>query len=141
MAFVKFNSFLADLATGGIHNLSTDTLKVYLTNATPNPATHSVKSDIAEISTGNGYPGPATPSISSRGIVGSEYVIVPTGPIVWTGAGSGFGPLQHAILFNDTSSGDRLIGFWSYPTQITKIDVGETLTLNISTSSGLLKLI
>lgn len=141
MAFTKFNSFLEDLAAGGVHDLTADTLKIYLSNTAPNAATHEIKADIAEIATGGGYSGPVAPTITSRGIVGGQYVITPSGPVIWTGTGSGFGPLQYAILYNDTSTGDKLIGWWNYPTQITLIDVDETLTLNISSSNGLLKLI
>lgn len=141
MAFTKFNSFLTDLAAGGVHDLTSDTLKVYLSNTAPNVATHANKADIAEITTGGGYSGPVAPTITSRGIVSNQYVITPSGPIIWTGTGSGFGPLQYAILYNDTATSDKLIGYWAYPTQITLIDVDETLTLNISSANGLLKLI
>lgn len=140
MAFTKFASFLTAMAEGGTHDLTSDVLKVYLTNATPNAATHTVKADIAEIATGNGYSGPVTPVITSRGIVNGEYVIVPQGAVVWTGSGSGFGPLRYAVLYNDTATSDPLIGYWDYPSQITLLDAGEILTLNISSSTGLLKL-
>lgn len=124
----------------GTHDLSTHSFKVYLSNAQPNPATHTIKADIAEIATGNGYSGPVTVTLTSRGIVSNEYVLVPQGPIVWTGTGSGFGPLRYAVLYNDTPTDKPLVGFWDYPTQITLLDAGEILTLSITPSTGLLKL-
>ncbi len=53
-SFNKFNQFAEDLGLG-VHNLNTDTLKVYLTNAAPDAAADLVKADLAEISAGNGY--------------------------------------------------------------------------------------
>jgi hypothetical protein len=141
VAFTKFNSFLELLAEGGTHNLDTCVYKVFLTNTAPNIALHAVKGDIAELSTGGGYSGAVTIPTTAREIVSNQYVVTPAGPIVWTGTGSGFGPLQYAVLYNDSAAGDPLIGYWSYPTQITLIAPDETLTLNVTASGGLLKLI
>lgn len=141
MAFTKFDSFLTGLATGSVHNLSTADLKVYLSNAAPDAALHSVKADIAELPTGNGYNGAVSVTITSRGIVANEYVIEPSGPIIFTGSGTGFGPVQYAVLYDESAANDELIGWWDYPTQITLVDVDETLTLNLSAANGLLKLI
>lgn len=141
MAFTKFDSFLELLAAGGTHDLTSCTFKVYLTNNAPDSTTHLVKGDIAEIATGGGYSGPITIATTSREISSNQYVITPTGPIVWTGTGAGFGPLRWAVLYNDSATNDELIGFWSYPTEITLIAADETLTLNVTTGGGLLKLI
>lgn len=143
MAFTKFNAFLTQMASGGsnVHNLSTAVFKVYLSNEAPSVTADSLKANLAEIPTGGGYSGAVTIPIDSRGIEDNEYVIAPTGPIVWTGTGAGFGPLQYAVLFNDSGVGKPLIGFWDYPTQITLVAADETLTLNITTGGGLLKLI
>ena len=50
----KFQSFVEAVAEKQ-HNLGSDTLKVYLSNTTPNASTMTVKADLAEISAGNGY--------------------------------------------------------------------------------------
>lgn len=141
MAFTKFDSFLELMAEGSTHDLTLCVFRVYLTNTAPNRNTHLVKGDIAEITTGGGYSGPTEITTTSRSVVSNEYVISPTGPIVWTGTGAGFGPLRYAVLYNDTAANDPLIGFWSYPTEITLIASDETLTLNVTTGGGLLKLI
>ena len=61
VSFVKFDRFKTDLAAG-VHaaalNADTDTLKIYLSNATPNTATNQVKADLAEITNQNGYTAP-----------------------------------------------------------------------------------
>lgn len=141
MAFTKFDSFLSSLAGGSTHDLTTATLSVFLTNQAPDAGLNTVKADITEIATGGGYNGPVAPTIVSRSIVSGEWVIEPSGPIVWTGTGSGFGPLQYAVLYDDSAANDELIGWWDYPSQITLIAADETLTLNLSAANGLLKLV
>jgi hypothetical protein len=143
VAFTKFDAFLTEVAKGpnGVHDLTTCVFKVYLSNVAPDVTTDAIKADIAEIATGGGYSGPVEITTTSRAIASNQYVITPTGPIVWTGADAGFGPLRYAILFNDTAASDNLIGFWSYPTEITLIAADETLTLNVTSGGGLLKLI
>lgn len=141
MAFTKFESFLTDIAEGSVHDLTVDSLGVFLTNQTPDSAVDTIKADYTEIGTGGGYSGAVTLTINSRGIVSGEYVIAPSGPYVWTGVGAGFGPLQYAVLYNVTEANNKLIGYWDYPTAITVVSDGETLTLNITQTDGLLKLI
>ena len=141
MAFVKFESFLTDVAAGNVHDLTVDSLGVFLTNQAPDPTTNSVKADFTEVAVGGGYAGAVTLTITSRGITGGEYVITPSGPYVWTGTGSGFGPLQYAVLYNVTEATNKLIGYWDYPSAITVVSDGETLTLNVTAADGLLKLI
>lgn len=132
-AGVKFEAFTEHMAEK-VHNLDTDTLKVYLSNTAPNVATHTVKADIAEISAGNGYTagGVDTQNTTSRSggttsIVGVDFVI--------TAAGGSIGPFRYAILYNDTptSPADPLIQYWDYGSAITLAD-GETLTVDFGTS-------
>ena len=52
--FNKFEGFIGYLGLGAV-NLNTDTLKIYLTNATPSASLDDVKTDLAEITAGNGY--------------------------------------------------------------------------------------
>ena len=52
-ALNKFNQFVEDVAEG-LHNFSTDVLKVMLTNTAP-VATDTDVNDIIEIAAGNGY--------------------------------------------------------------------------------------
>lgn len=141
MAFIKFESYLFSVANGnGAHDLTSDTLKIYLTNTAPNASLHSVAADLPGIAVGNGYSGPIVAPISTRGFVSGEYKLAATGPLIWTGSGTGFGPLRAAVLFNDTSSGDLLIGYWDYPTQINLIAADEQLVINFTTTSGVLKI-
>lgn len=129
-AFTKFDAFGEALAKKE-HNLHSDTLKVYLTNATPDVAADAVKADLAEISTGNGYTGPvdAQNSVSRSGdvtsILGTDIVI--------TASGGDIGPFRYAVLYNDDHASDGLIGYWDYGSALTLHD-GEPLTLDFVTS-------
>ena len=53
-AFNKFDAFVEAVAEK-VHNLGTDTLKVYLSNATPSSSADAVFADLADIAPGNGY--------------------------------------------------------------------------------------
>ncbi len=131
-SFVRFECFSEDLAKK-VHNLHSDTLKVYLSNATPNVATHTVKSDIAEISTGNGYTAgghDTQNTITRSGLVST----VTATDITITASGSSVGPFRYAILYNDDSTSDSLIGYWDYGSAIT-LAVGEPLLVDFTTSS------
>lgn len=133
VAFTRFETFSEDLAEK-VHNLDTDTLKVYLSNTAPNVATHTVKADIAEISAGNGYAsgGNDTSNATSRtgavtSVTGTDFTV--------TASGGTIGPFRYAILYNDTptSPADPLCGYWDYGSAITLAD-GESFTVDFGTS-------
>jgi hypothetical protein len=123
--FFTFDSYLTELAkgkNGTLIDMSTDTLSVYLSNATPNRATHSVKGDLAEITAKNGYAGMVDVTLTSRGIYNNTYRFI-ANDIEWTGTdatdNTGFGPFRYILLLSKTSSATdssrRLIGYWAYP--------------------------
>lgn len=132
-AFVKFEAFSEHLAEK-VHNLDTDTLKVYLTNTAPNVATHAVKADLAEITAQNGYPAGGTDVQNATSRTGGVTSITGV-DVVWTAAGGSFGPARYAVLYNDTptSPADPLIGYWDYGSSITVNDA-ETLTSDFGSS-------
>lgn len=141
MAFYKFKSFITSLAEGqGDFDLQNDALRVYLSNTAPNAVTMTTKIDLPEIASGGGYSGAVLAPISTRSYVGAEFVISATGPIVWAGDGAGFGPLRYAVLYDDTTTDDLLIGYWDYPTTVNAIQAGEELQLGFTVSAGILKI-
>lgn len=134
VAFNKFNAFAHDV-THGVHNLDTDTLKVMLSNTLP-VATNAVKTDITEISAGNGYAaGGAAVTGQSNSQTGGTDTLTGTGP-VFTATGA-VGPFRYSVLFNDTSVGKSLIGWWDYGSSVT-LSSGETFTVVFA--SGILTL-
>jgi hypothetical protein len=136
-SFNKFNSFVEALAEK-VHNLGSDTLKVYLSNATPDAAADSIKTDLAEISAGNGYTaGGNQATISSSSQTSGTYKLVLADPATWTASGGSIGPFRYAVLYNDTATNDELIGWWDYGSSIT-LASGETFTVDFDASTGVL---
>lgn len=132
-SFVKFQPFVEALAEGA-HNLGSDQLVVALTNTAPN-ATDADLGDIAEISYTN---------LSSRNITtdssaqtSGTYKLV-LDDLVLTASGA-VGPFRYAVIYNDTSTGDLLIGYYDYGSSISLAN-GETLTLDFDGTNGLLQL-
>ena len=138
-AFTKFNAFVENLAEGKF-GLGTDTLKVYLSNTTPDAAADGVKADLAEISAGNGYTaGGNTASITSSSQTSGTYKLVLGDPATWTASGGSIGPFRYAVLYSDTAASDELIGYWDYGTSITLAD-GESFAVDFDPSTGVLTL-
>ena len=128
-AYSKFQCFVGDLG-GKVHNLDTDTLKIYLSNAAPS-ATHTVKTDIAEIATGSGYAGP----IDIAGVwaqTGGVGTLTATGTVI-TAAGGSIGPFRYVILYNATAGTLPLIAWWDYGSPVTIADTGSfTVAVGVS---------
>jgi len=136
-SFNKYYVFVEDLAEK-VHNLGSDTLKVALSNTAPNASTHAGLADAAEISAGNGYTaGGNSAAVTSSAQTSGTYKLVLADPATWTASGGSIGPFRYVILYNDTSTGDRLIGWWDYGTAITLAD-GESFTTDFDPSTGVL---
>lgn len=137
VAFNKFQQFVTDMAAG-VHinalNASTDVLKCYLSNATPDAALDDVKADLAEIAGGNGYTAgghdsqnAASTTTGTISVVGTDIVITASGGVV--------GPFRYVVLYNDTptSPADPLIGWWDYGSSI-QLNDGESFTIDFGAS-------
>jgi hypothetical protein len=130
-SFNKFHCFVEDVAEKK-HNLGSDTLKVYLSNAAPSASSHVKKADIAEISTGNGYTGPLTLTVTGSSQSGGTYTLAASDPSVITASGA-VGPFQYVVLYNDTATNDEVIGWWDYGSAVT-LASGETFTIDLGAS-------
>lgn len=136
-SFNKFDAFVEALAEK-VHNLGSDTLKVYLSNDTPSASADAVKADLAEISPGNGYTaGGNTASVSSSSQTGGLYKLVLADPTAWTASGGPIGPFRYAVLYNDTAANDELIGWWDYGSSIS-LSAGDTFTVDFDATTGVL---
>ena len=135
--FNKFNAFVEDLAEK-VHNLGSDTLRILLTNSAP-VATNSVKGDLTEISAGNGYTAGGTAATTSSSAQTSGTYKLVLADVVFTASGGTIGPFRYAVLYNDTSASDSLIGWWDYGSSIT-INSGETFTTDFNASTGVMTL-
>jgi hypothetical protein len=129
--FFKFQDFSEQLIRG-VHDFDAHTFKVYLTNAAPSASADAVKADLAEISAANGYPAGGTATTitlaetsGTTTVSGTEVVFTATGAV---------GPFQYAVLYNDTSASDNLVGAWDYGSSISLAN-GETFTVKFSNTS------
>jgi hypothetical protein len=131
--FNKFNQFVQDLAEK-VHNLSSDQVEVYLSNATPDAAADLVKADLAEIATGNGYTGPQDTQNTGAEASGT-YTLTGT-KVVVTASGGAIGPFRYVALFNTTptSPADPLIGWWDYGAGGLTLNDGETFSIKFNNS-------
>jgi hypothetical protein len=134
----KFHQFSEDLCKK-VHNLSADSLKVYLSNATPSASADAVKADLAEISTGNGYSGPLAVTITSCEQTTGTTKLILADPALITAAGGSIGPFRYVVLFNDTptSPADPLIAWWDYGSELTLSDT-QTFQIDFSATNGVL---
>lgn len=131
VAFNKFETFVGDLGLK-VHNLNTDVLEVYLSNAAPSASLDSVKADLAEITNENGYAAPVdvTNTYSETGGTGTCGAT----DVTITASGGTVGPFRYVVLQNTTpvSPLDPLIAWWDHGTSITLQD-GESFTVDFGT--------
>lgn len=137
VAFNKFDQFTEDLGSG-VHDLSSDTLKIALSNTAPN-ASDETLSDITQISAGNGYVAGGntvtTTSYTQTSGVG-KLILVDN---VFTASGGAIATFRYVILYNDTptSPADPLIGYYDNGSAVDLAN-GETFTVDFDGSAGAL---
>jgi hypothetical protein len=127
-SFVKFYPFVEALAEKK-HDLSTDTLKIALTNVAP-ALTNSQLSNITEIS--YTYCSSRTLNVSSSSQTSGVYSLI-LDDITLTASGGVVGPFRYLVIYNDTSLNDLLIGYTDYGSSITMAD-GEYITIDFNAS-------
>jgi hypothetical protein len=135
--FTPFHCFALD-KHHAVHNFNPSgghTFKVFATTDTPSASADAVKADLTETASSGGYNGPITLTISSSSQTGGLYKLVIADPTLWTPSGAGYS-LRAVAMFNDTATGDPLVGFWDYGATIT-VGAGETLTLDLDGVAGI----
>lgn len=129
----KFQQFAEDLGSK-VHDLRAagDTLKVYLTNATPDAALDAVKADLAGITEENGY---AAADIQNDWTETGGTASLTAVDVTFTASGGSFGPFRYAVVFNDTptSPADPLVCWHDYGSSITVAD-GENFKVDFGAS-------
>ena len=137
--FNKFNAFVEHLAEK-VHNLGSDTLMVALVAAANAPvAGNSVLADLTQIS--YTYCSARALTIASSGQTSGTYKLV-INDLVLTASGGSVGPFRYVVVYNDTptSPADALIGWYDYGSDLTLAN-GETLTIDLNATNGLLQLV
>jgi hypothetical protein len=132
--FNKFQPFVEAVAEKA-HNLGADQLVVALTNSAP-AAANAQLSDITEISYTNLSSRNITTSSSAQAAGTYKLVLA---DLVLTASGGSVGPFRYCVIYNDTSTGDLLIGWYDYGSSITLLN-GETLTIDFDAANGVLQI-
>jgi hypothetical protein len=133
-SYVKYEVFVEDLIEG-IHDFDAHTFKVALTNAAPNVATHTGLADITELSAGSGYTaGGGTTTISTSRSGGTAKAAATD--VTFTASGGSIGPFRYAVLYNDSSTSDKLIAYWDYGTNLT-VTTGNSFTVDFDPTNGI----
>ena len=137
-SFNKFNAFVADLANG-VHNFSSSTFKVMLTNTAP-AATNAVKTDITEIAAGAGYTagGATLTFVSSSQTSGTYKYIASAANPTWTSSGS-FANFRYVVIYDSTAASGNLVGWWDFGSTVT-LASGNTFTVQLDGTNGVLQL-
>lgn len=123
--FVKFQDFAEQLGKG-VHDLSADTIKVFLTNTAPNASTNDELADITQIAYTN-ISGGVAPTITKQYTEAGGTGTFAADALVITASGA-VPTFQYYGLYNDTSTGDKLIGYWDHGSAVT-LATSETFTI------------
>lgn len=129
----KFQDFVEQLGKA-VHQLHAagHTLKVYLTNNTPDAALDAVKADLAGITEQNGY---AAEDIQNDYAESGGTGTLTGVDVEWTASGGTVGPFRYAVIYNDTptSPADPLVCWWDYGSSIT-LQIGEKFKVDFGAS-------
>lgn len=143
----KFNIFVEDLANG-VHNFSSNTLKLGLTNTAPNAADTDVNTSASpdqlistssanEIAAGNGYTeGGASITITTNSQSGGTYTLAGN-QVVWTCVTAAMATFRYPYLYNSSAGAAAtrpLISWWDYSSGVT-LGVGETFTAKFNSAN------
>lgn len=130
-SFTKINSFVENLAEKLI-DLSGAALTVALTN-TAHTSTWDELADLTEVSYANCSSRVITVSTSAQ--TSGTYKLV-CADLTLTASGA-VGPFQYIYIYDDGSTGDKLIGYYDYGSAVTMAS-GDTFKIDFDGSAGVL---
>ncbi len=133
--FVKIDSFVENLAEKKI-DLSGAALTIALTN-TAHTAAWDELADLTQVA--YTYCSSRVLTVSSSAQVSGTYKLI-LADLVLTASGGAVGPFQYVYIYDDGSTGDKLIGYYNYGAAVTLAD-GETITINFDDSGGVFTLV
>jgi len=142
--FNKLNGFVEHLSLG-VHNLSTNQLKIALSNTVPSaessPPTASTANCILANVTQVSYTNLSSRNISTTSAVQSSGTFRLVLADLTLSATGSVGPFRYVYVFNDTptSPADPLIGYYDYGSSLT-LSNGESLTIDFDQANGALTL-
>ena len=129
--FVKINSFVENLAEKGI-DLSGAALTIALTN-TAHTSTWDELADLTEVAYTNLSARVITVSTSAQ--TAGTYKLV-CADLTLTASGA-VGPFQYIYIYDDDSTGDKLVCYYDYGSAVTLAN-GDTFKIDFDGSNGVL---
>lgn len=134
--FNKFDSFV-DAVSKKVHNLSSDSLKVMLTDVAP-VRTNTQKSNLTEITAANGYTaGGAVTAQTLSNSSGTEKLVCAN--VTFTASGGSIAQFRYVVLYNSTATNSELISWWDYGSEV-NLTTGAVFTVNFDATNGVLQL-
>ena len=130
-SYVKINSFVENLAEKLI-DLSGAELTIALTN-TAHTATWDELADLTEVSYTNCSSRVITVSTSAQ--TAGTYKLV-CADLTLTASGA-VGPFQYIYIYDDGSTGDKLIAYYDYGSSVT-LASGDTFKIDFDGTNGVL---
>ena len=135
MAFILFDEFIYNLGAGNI-DLDSHTFKAVLSNTAPTAATDDELADITQIANGNGYTtgGVTLTSVTwAESGAGTGIWIWSAADFSWTASAGSIATFRYVVIYSDTSTGDKLVGYSDYGTAV-DITTGNSFTADIGAS-------
>lgn len=142
MATFNFaNDFFEDLFEG-VHDFQNDQFTIALSNTAPGSETSD------PTASGNGALANVTEvaytNLSSRNITtssseetsGTQKVVF--SDLTLTSTGGSTGPFRYVYVYNETSTGDRIVGYYDYGTNLT-LNANESLAIDFDDTNGFLQ--
>lgn len=133
--FNKINSFSENLAEKQI-DLGGSGLKIALTNTAHNSAWDEL-ADLTEISYTNLSSRAIT--VTSSAQTSGTYKLV-LQDLVLTASGGSVGPFRYVYIYDDASTGDKLIGYYDIGSAVTLNDA-DFITIDFDASAGTITLV
>lgn len=132
--FNKFNSFIEYAVEDA--NLGSDSFKVALTNTAPTAA----NSTLSDITLASGAPSnldSVTITTTSSSQTSGTYKLVLADKTM-TASGT-VGPFRYVVIYDDTVTGDPLVGYYDYGSSIT-LNSGDSFTVDFDASNGFIQI-
>lgn len=134
-AFVFFDEAILNMLNGAI-DLDSHTFKAVLSNTAPTAASDDELTDITQIANGNGY--------TTGGVTLASVTLLETGAgtgiwqwtvadFSWTASGGSIATFQYVVIYSDTSTNDKLLGYFDYGGAV-NITTGNTFTVDVGAS-------
>lgn len=132
-----FEAFPAELGKG-THDLDNHAFKIALSNTAPVAAADDELVDITQIAAANGYTAGGYTLANVTVTKSGSQATFDADDVAIPASGGSIGPFTYAIVYNDTSTGDKLVGYFTLDSAETVAD-GDSPTLRFS-SNGIFKI-